>query len=415
MAEDGESQTFSRIEETKIPVLRDYLMRLAQPRSDAGIDVLKRCVDTLHKSSSQYLDTANVDEQHRIQKERMLKRWDSQSFTKAESLQHTAAVPSSQVPQLEETELRFDETIYPRLKKEFCKAVDVAASDVDEWFQSRLKTITTRAAQRAEKAVPRVLEVFLEGIRWWSTINAILRRDGEYCEHNINEVLLEPYLRCLASSYISIFEKDLFKTLKKDILAVVNSLLQDVEHSVAECASIKEDTIWRCSIVRQLTQDCLVAVGDAVEDILDAKRQEVSSTLEPQIQTKMRPAYVQALGEKGRGSFNRKKVILQDFVKKHLHDLYRGNAKVLSEGFANAAGLIKDMLEERLDLLAEEVCELGLPPTCYIVMLKYNVKLETTLTNGWQSPRNDPGEQEREAGLRTLLESSQRYALTMLS
>ncbi len=73
------------------------------------------------------------------------------------------------------------------------------------------------------------------------------------------------------------------------------------------------------------------------------------------------------------------------------------------------------MLEERLDLLAEEVCELGLPPTCYIVMLKYNVKLETTLTNGWQSPRSDPGEQEREAGLRTLLESSQRYALTMLS
>ncbi len=119
---------------------------------------------------------------------------------------------------------------------------------------------------------------------------------------------MEPYLRCLASSYISIFEKDLFKTLKKDVLAVVNSLLQDVEHSVAECTSIKEDTIWRCSIARRLTQDCLVAVGDAVEDILDAKRQEVSSTLEPQIQTKMRPAYVQALEEKGRGSFNRKKV-----------------------------------------------------------------------------------------------------------
>ncbi len=146
-------------------------MRLAQPRSDAGINVLKRCVDTLHKSLSQYLDTANVDEQHRIQKECMLKRWDSQSFAKAESSQHTAAVPSSQVPQLEETELRFNETIYPRLKKvsdeyifltqspnqlckEFCKAVDLAASDVDEWFQSRLRTITTRAAQRVSYRWP---------------------------------------------------------------------------------------------------------------------------------------------------------------------------------------------------------------------------------------------------------------------
>ncbi len=43
-------------------------------------------------------------------------------------------------------------------------------------------------------------------------------------------------------------------------------------------------------------------------------------------------------------------------MKKNLRELYRGNADVLSNGFAEAGDLIEAMLEEKLDLLAEEVC-----------------------------------------------------------
>ncbi len=140
-------------------------------------------------------------------------------------------------------------------------------------------------------------------------LGAVLRRDGQYGTRSLNEAILEPYLQALVSSYISVFEKDFFKAAKQDISKAVDSLLQDVNHSVVALhTSIKKDTMRQCDIARQLAENRLAEIEDALEDILDAKRQEVSSTLEPQIQAKMRPAYVQALEERGPGSLKRRKV-----------------------------------------------------------------------------------------------------------
>ncbi len=111
---DGGPQTFSRVEDTNIPALRDYLMQLAQPRSEKGINKLLQLVDMLHTSLLQYLDTANTDEEHRLQKACMLKRWDSQLLTKPESSQQDA-VPLFQVAQ--PTGPRVEDLIRPRLKK----------------------------------------------------------------------------------------------------------------------------------------------------------------------------------------------------------------------------------------------------------------------------------------------------------
>ncbi|PSR72902.1 hypothetical protein PHLCEN_2v11269 [Hermanssonia centrifuga] len=349
---DGGPQTFSRVDDTNIPALRDYLMQLAQPRSEKGINKLEQLVDVLHTSLLQYLDTANTDEEHRLQKARMLKRWDSQLFTKPESSQQDAVL-LFQVAQ--PTGPRVEDLIRPRLKKTFSRAAELAASESQTWLQSRLKLITARAAQKAERTAPAVFKISLENVRWWSTLNAILRRDGQYGTRSLNEAILEPYLQALVSSYISVFEKDFFKAAKQDISKAVDSLLQDVNHSVVALqTSIKKDTSRQCDSARQLAENRLAEIEDALEDILDAKRQEVSSTLEPQIQAKMRPAYVQALEERGPGSLKRRKAVLQEFVKKNLRELYGGNADVLSDGFAEAGDLIEAMLEEKLDLLAEE-------------------------------------------------------------
>lgn len=100
----------------------------------------------------------------------------------------------------------------------------------------------------------------------------------------------------------------MFNQLKQDALEVLQIVLDDVLKDVLLKGPIVSETRRKLQAARELAEDCLDRLLQAVDKTLQSNQLTLSREVVPYIQEVMVPAYEATLAETGRGSLARRRV-----------------------------------------------------------------------------------------------------------
>ncbi|KAJ3557022.1 hypothetical protein NM688_g1695 [Phlebia brevispora] len=380
---DGEP-IFTSEEDTGIPALRRHLLGLANHRYRASIEGLKHLLHNLATSLSRYIDNDTTDDTHKELKLAMIARWDSTHRHRI-SVTRVKGEDALGAPQ---QQTKYEDFLAPRLEKVL---MDLIKRKMETWqssFPGRLCTNATNAHKLAAQEAPAILLEVISRMRW-QTLNAVCRRDGEYREHDLNDVLSQPFVEKILGSWQRTFRTRVFEDLREKAVKSVNVVLEDVRRSVMG-TPIQAVTLRRMHMSADALEDSLELLLGQINEILQSKQVSLSSNIVPFIQAKMVPAYIEALGRTGPGSLAVRRTRLHTFVKTRSEELYEGLSQVLQSGLAEILAEIKTLVTERFEELA--------------------VEIQDAVTAAWQSPRENPDERAAEQRVKEILATLDEFA-----
>jgi len=137
-----------------------------------------------------------------------------------------------------------------------------------------------------------------------------LRRYGTYTR-DLNEELLAPFMLSIAQTWCHTFQTNMFKTLERRTVGVIQQLLINVEEDAAP--GLKDNAAKQaehCIRMAKVTMDNTV---NSVTKTLNVEQRGLSRSMAPDVQEGLRTGYDNALEEKGKGSVARQKV-RTDFI-----------------------------------------------------------------------------------------------------
>jgi len=132
-----------------------------------------------------------------------------------------------------------------------------------------------------------------------------LRRYGTF-RRDLNEELIIPMTKTIASSWSKVFEADLFSTFEASITNSINKLVSDVEGSAA--TSLKDRVRTQGEACTEEAKAALKNIVEVVRETMNSEQKEVSRCLVPHIQRQLFEGYDTAMEERGSGSVARQKV-----------------------------------------------------------------------------------------------------------
>ncbi|KAJ3557092.1 hypothetical protein NM688_g1661 [Phlebia brevispora] len=367
-------------EDTGVPALVDFLQLKARPNYDASLKNLRHLISALMLSMAHYLDNSSqtVDEHDNL-RITMTKRWDSA---------YRLRTVKSELP---ESEVSFEELLAPRLKTVLYIIAEHRTTDWQSELSKRLLGSMTRAASAAAREAPQALIDVLRPLRW-QTLNAILRRNGEYRQHNLNAALSTPFITKMLNSWESTWKNRMFQQLKQDGIDTINIVLRDVELCVApdDMQPILSATQRQIQFARESAQDGLKKILEEIGQLIQSSQVALSQDIVPYIEKVMEPAYEAAQQETGRGSLARRRDVLHTFVSKLSDKLYEGLSETLLDGLKKTISDIEKLLNERFEQLAEEI--------------------ENIVTAAWLLPRDNADERAAEVRVHEILTSLKEFA-----
>jgi hypothetical protein len=135
----------------------------------------------------------------------------------------------------------------------------------------------------------------------------VLRRRGDWERHNLNQMLLQPFMQEVASSFAKTLEIEMFTQFKYHVRVAIYVFLQDFENT----ANDKIGTARVSGPLRacqKLTNKLIDEMISRVENTVQRGRSDTSRTAAPCIKAKLEDAYTIALEETGTGSVSRQQV-----------------------------------------------------------------------------------------------------------
>jgi hypothetical protein len=132
-----------------------------------------------------------------------------------------------------------------------------------------------------------------------------LRRFGTF-RRDLNEELILPMTKTIASSWSKVFEADLFSTFETSIIGSINKLVTDIEASAA--TGLKDRVRSQGEACLEEAKAALKNIVEVVRETMNSEQKEVSRCLVPHIQERLSDGYHAAMEERGRGSVARQKV-----------------------------------------------------------------------------------------------------------
>ncbi|KAJ3546491.1 hypothetical protein NM688_g5511 [Phlebia brevispora] len=376
---DGQPTTFTSEEDTGIPPLRRHLFNLASQKYQAGIEDLRRMLHDLTTSLSHYIENNTADDAHEKLKLAAAERWDATHRFRTPAAPVKVESGAAVTPSRRET--RFDDLLAPRLKKVLA---NVNERKMEKWRRTSKEYLVTNclvASALAAKVVPEIFSRAINELRW-QTLNAVCRRDGAYRDHDLNNVLSQPFIDRILRALQGTFRTKIFEELRLDTLKGVEDVLEDVQDSVTDTPIMAVTQRQILTSVERL-KDALELLIGQINENLQSKRVILSGQIVPYIQRVMSPAYMNALQERGRGSLARRRNLLHSFVKTRSEQLYAGLSDALEDGLEKIVADIRTLVARRFEQLAEE--------------------MQNVITMAWQSRRDNPDERAAEQRVKTIL------------
>lgn len=142
-----------------------------------------------------------------------------------------------------------------------------------------------------------------------------LRREGIFHSHNLNEELISPFIKHIASSWVKLFETNFFHSFENDALAAIEQLLRDVH--VSAPIGLKDHVDVQGEACKQEARIALGSAVALVRQALQTQQRSISRSLSPHVQESLQGGYRRANEQTGYGCVARKKVgtnlIIADF------------------------------------------------------------------------------------------------------
>jgi hypothetical protein len=186
----------------------------------------------------------------------------------------------------------------------------------------------------------------------WATYRAHLRRLGEW-HKDLNAELTLPMTRQIASSWAKVFEIDMFATFQRKTEAVVQKMIDAVEHSAPDGLKDRVRLQGEAALSEaQLTlQNAIVAVKSA----MDSEQKEISRCLAPHIRSQLQETYLTAMEERGRGSVKRQRDYVCKCVEEKKNTMFNTGSDLLLGRLGEAADAVGAALDNALEELAQKV------------------------------------------------------------
>ncbi len=128
----------------------------------------------------------------------------------------------------------------------------------------------------------------------------VLRRHGDYGEHNLNMYLTTPLFLHIASSWCDLFKANLFADLESNTIKAVQTLLDEVINGVPGYLKMR---------AQKQADSCMAEARSALEMIMSNVKAElqkhqksISRALTPHVQAELRQGYEDTLLVTGNGS-----------------------------------------------------------------------------------------------------------------
>ncbi|KAL5527490.1 hypothetical protein ACEPAG_6281 [Sanghuangporus baumii] len=259
---------------------------------------------------------------------------------------------SANAPKLGGTKQRRDgDGIIARLSEKFTEVIATSVEDMQHAFKDGLEEKCQAGANTAAESAVEISDAFAASMHW-STYRATLRRDGIW-RRNLNEELVSPMTKMIASSWAKTFETNLFTSFEKESLKVISDLLQEIEESCPK--ALRDRTHHQAQLCLDEVKVALRKAIDVVSGELTSAQKEVSRGLEPHVRNQLCDGYSLALQEHGRGSVARQKLVFKNYVSNNKDHLFEDGAELILEGLDNIAIGVGKALVKAMNSLAEKI------------------------------------------------------------
>ncbi|KAH8084308.1 hypothetical protein BXZ70DRAFT_957636 [Cristinia sonorae] len=336
---DGEPVCFSDVNDTGIPQLQQWCHSLTFPsRERTATNFLARLRTFVASIQSYVQDVSDVTPADR---EALRARWESADPRQSQARSLHCYPDQTGNPA----------GVMHRLVKDFTTVVGEYVCQLQKTFRDGLEEkCKVGAIMAAEKAIVTARE-FANGMHW-RTYRATLRRHGSW-KGDLNVVLCNPFTRHIASSWVKVFEADLFASVEKVMNETIMTVLTEIELSAPP--GLRERAKGQAERVLRDARFALVQTLDLVREVMHQEQKEVSHSLAPHVQEQLVPGYDSAAAIRGQGSVAKQKDVFQEYLKTIQHNVFADAAGVIIGRLSQAAQSIGHVLNIALSRLAEKI------------------------------------------------------------
>ncbi|TDL29353.1 hypothetical protein BD410DRAFT_18164 [Rickenella mellea] len=241
--------------------------------------------------------------------------------------------------------------VTPYLIKAFEHVVDENVKLMRTAFKDGLEEKCQVGAENAERTAVVTSDTFAASMHW-GTYRATLRRNGSW-RRDLNEELIAPMTRNIASSWAMVFEADLFANFEASAIQAIVDLLHRIEESCP--MALVDRAKGQGELCLEEAKEAFKKTLDIVRETMNTEQKEVSRCLAPHVQGQLTDGYERAMEEHGRGSVARQKAVFHDFIDRNKGEIFTGGADTLLERLDKAALAVGDALQDALESLAQKV------------------------------------------------------------
>eukprot|EP01122_Echinamoeba_exundans_P016614 TRINITY_DN8479_c0_g1_i1.p1 TRINITY_DN8479_c0_g1~~TRINITY_DN8479_c0_g1_i1.p1 ORF type:complete len:1374 (+),score=380.54 TRINITY_DN8479_c0_g1_i1:97-4218(+) len=337
-AADGGPSTFVDPEDTEIPALKRYVYELTiRRRHEAIVRYLNR-VQAFMANVEHFLSDEGT--QDRDSRERIYELF-------MECKKGLTATLDQQLQALQtDLDTSVKNTVLNSLPTGVRSAEDNAVSTVTKWSAPKV-----RSAAPANGT----------GLHW-ASYRATVRRDGIFSSPaagsvNFNQDLAEPIFRFISVNWDQLFGVQISQIFKRHQERIIASIKQSNAKFNEHLATLGVD---KTRLARNEQHIVSVQQGrvqqklDVIRNEIAEKQRDISRTIVPAVQEKMRPAYNVAAGRCGTGVYDMMKKDISSHIETYRYHMFKEASQLLIQGLADLnQGAIQQVNQMHLDLMQE--------------------------------------------------------------
>jgi hypothetical protein len=333
-AADGAPSTFLDPEDTEIPALKRYVYELTiRRRHEAIVRYLNR-VQAFMANVEHFLSdegTQDLDSRERIY----------ELFMECKK-GLTTALDQQLGVLTNDLDASVKNTVLNALPTGVKSAEDSAVTTSNKWSAPR------------RQATDRGLH--------WASYRATVRRDGIFASSaagsvNFNQDLAEPIFRFISVNWDQLFGVQISQIFKRHQDRIIASIKQSNSKFNEQLTTLGVDKTRLARNEQHIVgvqQNRVQQKLDVIRNEIAEKQRDISRTIVPAVQEKMRPAYNVAAARCGTGVYEMMKGDIGSHIEKNRYYMFKEASQLLIQGLADLnQGAIQQVNQMHLDLTQE--------------------------------------------------------------
>ncbi|KZV75830.1 hypothetical protein PENSPDRAFT_748244 [Peniophora sp. CONT] len=241
-------------------------------------------------------------------------------------------------------------------------------TDISQHIQQPLFTKLDAGSVKAEDRAINTATAFADTRRaghlsglYWSTFRAVLRHDGEFRQHDLNMLLIEPLMDYVAASWGKTFGSSLTvytPPIQGRVVKALEDYVNQLQEDLASLDDDRHDLSGCLALLDHISNKALhdiQGVFASAEEGLQTRQRAASRSILEYIRKQMGPVYALARTERGPGSMRKIKGRFHDHIEAHYSRMFQGAVDNCQKLLKNAATAVADMMLKELKVVSEQV------------------------------------------------------------